>query len=533
MLEACAEARGERLTKGVSWKVRTLKERIQQLITQRKACGAEESSRRKSLCKEIKKLIREKIKLCREARIDTILTEFRGLREIKSILEPQKKQGIACVAGEDGAEHTCRESIAEVFASFYEKLYTNNSSDRQVSGNAAVLSAIQPFSIEELLAALKKMKAGKAKDASGVVAEMLKHGGGALQTSILELFNEVLAQGTSPPDSWRQTRLKVIFKKGDPKLPKNYRPIAILPILYKLFSRMLCHRLQDDVLGAQSPDQAAYRPGYSTEDHLLSMTLLYEHCREWNQELWLGMVDFEKAFDTVDHAKLWVVLSKVGVDACYVDILQRLYACQHAVVDVGVESRKFCLKRGVKQGDPISGLLFLAVVEVCFSKLCAKWRALNARRTGQYYGFVLDTCEEPFTNLRFADDVLLLAQSCADARKMIDHLKGEAEKYGLKLNASKTKILTTATRTLPGSVMVGSQRIEILSHEDSERYLGRKLSLGEYHMTELRNRISSAWAAFHNTVLYFIQTDIRFLQKQSCSNILLRQWLCMGQPAGP
>ena len=104
----------------------------------------------------------------------------------------------------------------------------------------------------ELVAALGKMKAGKAKDGAGIVPEMLKHGDHSLHDTILELFNNILVQGRVPPTSWRLTRLKVIFKKGDPKLAKKYRPIAILPILYRLFSRMLCHRIQDSILAAQS-----------------------------------------------------------------------------------------------------------------------------------------------------------------------------------------------------------------------------------------------------------------------------------------
>ena len=93
--------------------------------------------------------------------------------------------------------------------------------------------AAQASSQNELSTALAKMKNGKAKDGSGIVAEMLKHGGGALREAILELFNAVLVPNAIPPDSWRQTRLKVLFKKDDPKLPKNYRPTSILPILYK------------------------------------------------------------------------------------------------------------------------------------------------------------------------------------------------------------------------------------------------------------------------------------------------------------
>ena len=195
------------------------------------------------------------------------------------------------------------------------------------------------------------------------------------------------------------------------------------------------------------------------------------------------------------------------------DILKRLYEEQVAVVDVGVQSRTFCLKRGVKQGDPISGLLFLAVVEVCFRKLREKWRSLNARRTGQYYGFVLESAGDPLTNLRFADDVLLIAQSRADARKMTEHLATEAAKFGLKINADKTKILTTAAQTRASSVEVGSQRIDIISPENSERYLGRMLCLADYHTAELRNRLKNAWAAFSKYRTVFHSTAYPFLAK--------------------
>ena len=222
------------------------------------------------------------------------------------------------------------------------------------------------------------------------------------------------------PDDWMHTRLIVIFKKGDPKLPANYRPIALLPILYKLFSRMLCVRIQPDLLRAQSVDQAAYRPGFSTEDHLLSVTLMLEKCHEWNIELWVCLVDFEKAFDTVEHATLWKVLEDHEVHSAYVDLLKVLYNGQTATVMAGCRSRKFSLQRGVKQGDPISALLFIAVMEAVFGRLKSKWQGLNAARKWQYYGFVIDDPSEPLTNLRFADDVLMFSRSRADMVKMIN-----------------------------------------------------------------------------------------------------------------
>ena len=84
---------------------------------------------------------------------------------------------------------------------------------------------------------------------------------------------------------------------------------------------------------------------------------------EWRQELWLCLVDFEKAFDTVEHASLWRVLADFGVDSSYIALLRKLYRNQLATVMAGMESRSFALNRGVKQGDPISALLFIAVIE--------------------------------------------------------------------------------------------------------------------------------------------------------------------------
>ena len=95
---------------------------------------------------------------------------------------------------------------------------------------------------------------------------------------------------------------------------------------------MLCARLQDIIMQQQSVDQAAYRKGFSTEDHLLCTTLLVEKCAEWNIPLWLGLVDFEKAFDTVEHNTLWEALRELGVSEPYIGILQNLYAKQCATV---------------------------------------------------------------------------------------------------------------------------------------------------------------------------------------------------------
>ena len=261
--------------------------------------------------------------------------------------------------------------------------------------------------------------------------------------------------------------------------------------------RMFCERIQTTLMSQQSPDQAASRAGYSTEDHLLTVTLMTELCSEWRSELWLGLIDFEKAFDTVEHDVLWEVLKNQGLHPDYIDIIKRLYDGQTAYVQAGAASRRFPLLRGVKQGDPVSALLFIAVMEQCFRSLKKRWKSTNRRRSGQYFGIVIDDPESPLSNLRFADDILLFANSSPDLTKMIAHLRDEAAKYGLRMHLGKTKILSNIPpEERPESLKVGATSIEVLKEGVAERYLGRKLTLDHFHATELANRISAGWAAF-------------------------------------
>ena len=75
---------------------------------------------------------------------------------------------------------------------------------------------------------------------------------------------------------------------------------------------MLCVRLQPYIMEHQSVDQAAYRKGFSSDDHLFTVCQLIERSNEFNFEIWLGLVDYEKAFDTVEHEPLWKMLREQG-----------------------------------------------------------------------------------------------------------------------------------------------------------------------------------------------------------------------------
>ena len=118
---------------------------------------------------------------------------------------------------------------------------------------------------------------------------------------IAQIFNEVMDPSREPPNKWRKTELKVLFKKGDALDPANYRPIASLPILYKLFTRCLCGRIGPTLDSQQSEDQAGFRKHFSCDDHLFVIRQLSEKAAEFCLPLWVVAIDFQKAFDSFSH----------------------------------------------------------------------------------------------------------------------------------------------------------------------------------------------------------------------------------------
>ena len=109
--------------------------------------------------------------------------------------------------------------------------------------------------------------------------------------------------------------------------------------------------------------------GYSTTDHLQALNQTMEKSNEYNLPLCIGFIDYEKAFDTVEHFAIFEALRKTNVNETYINILQNIY--NQATTRVHLDklvSTEFPIHRGVRQGDPLSPKLFTAVMEVVFKK---------------------------------------------------------------------------------------------------------------------------------------------------------------------
>ena len=207
---------------------------------------------------------------------------------------------------------TDRDSIVEIFAKFYEDLYESRQAEeaQELQGDGEQEAAVEPFDEIEMDEALKKIKKGRAADEKGLVAEMLKQGGENLRRVLLGLMNSVISPDAPPPKEWKENVFKVLFKSGDRRQAKNYRPICVLPLLYKLFSTMLYSRLQPVLEKELQQDQAGFRKLFSTVDHLHAFAQIQEKSSECNVELWTCFLDFQKAFDSVEHKAIWEELGE-------------------------------------------------------------------------------------------------------------------------------------------------------------------------------------------------------------------------------
>eukprot|EP00973_Karenia_brevis_P013047 1771438-Karenia_brevis.AAC.1 len=71
----------------------------------------------------------------------------------------------------------------------------------------------------------------------------------------------------------------------------------MLPILYKVFSKLVCERIKAQLISKQSVDQAGFTKGFSTDDHLLVVVRILEAMSEFRTDVWIATIDFRKAFD--------------------------------------------------------------------------------------------------------------------------------------------------------------------------------------------------------------------------------------------
>ena len=142
-------------------------------------------------------------------------------------------------------------------------------------------------------------------------------------------------------------------KKGSAKECSDYCTIALISHASKLMLKILQARLQQYV--HELPDvQAGFRKGRGTKDQIANIWIM-EKAREFQKNIYFRFLDYAKAFDCVDHNKLWKILKEMGIPGHLTCLLRNLYAGQEATVRTGHGTTDwFQIGKGVRQGCILS-----------------------------------------------------------------------------------------------------------------------------------------------------------------------------------
>ena len=214
--------------------------------------------------------------------------------------------------------------------------------------------------------------------------------------------------------------------------------------------------------------------------------------------------DYAKAFDCVDHNKLWKILREMGIPDHLTRLLRNLYAHQEATVRTGHGTTDwFQIGKGVRQGCILSPCLFNLHAEYIMRNA-----GLEETKTG------IKIAGRNINHLRYADDTTIMAESEEEPKSLLMKVKVESEKVGLKLNIQKTKIRASGHipsweidgETVADFILEGSK---ITADGDSSHEIKRRLLLGRKVMTNLDSILKSRDITLSTKVPLVKAMDVR------------------------
>ena len=203
-------------------------------------------------------------------------------------------------------------------------------------------------------------------------------------------------------------------------------------------------------MNCELPDvQAGFRKGRGTRNQIANISWIIEKAREFQKNIYFCFIQHARAFDYVDHNKLWKIMKEMGIQD-HLTCLRNLYAGQEATVRTGHGTTDwFQIGKGVLQG---------CILSPCLFNLDAKYIMRNAGLAEAQAGIKI--AGRNISNLRYADDTTLMEESQEELKSLLMKVKEESEKFGLKLNIQKTKILTSGPIT---SWQIDGETVETVS----------------------------------------------------------------------
>ena len=211
----------------------------------------------------------------------------------------------------------------------------------------------------------------------------------------------------------------------------------------KIYNKMILNRLTPYLDPILRKNQNGFRKGRTTIAQILSLRRIIEEMKNHNKEVTLCFVDFKKAFDSINREVMFKILPLYGIPEQIISAIKALYINTNAkVLTPDGETEQFDILAGVLQGDTLAPFLFILVLDYVLRISLDSNNNLGlllssrqgSRRPSQH-----------LTDLDFADDLALIAESIKNAETLLQSLEEAASAVGLLCNETKTEFISTST----------------------------------------------------------------------------------------
>ena len=326
------------------------------------------------------------------------------------------------------------------------------------------------------------MKTNKSPGIDEIKTEMLKALDKTNTRLLASFFNRVYKVATIPGDMNDSIFLR-IPEKLKAIACREFRIISLMSDFLKLIQRVILKRIKQRIEKEISDMQSCFMKGKGTREGIFNMRTICERYLAMNKHIYACFMDYEKAFDRMNHQRMIKNLQKIGIPGRDIKFIRNLYWTQKAFVRLenGL-SDEILIKRGVRQGCVLSPALFNLYTEMIF-------RVIDDMDGVKIGGLNIN-------NLRYADDTVLIAEIPEQLQEIIDKINEEGKLYGMKINAEKTKtmLISKVTPSAEFHITVDNGAIKEV---DSFVYLGQLLTQDAKFDKEILRRTSIARGTFN------------------------------------
>ena len=373
---------------------------------------------------------------------------------------------------------------------------------------------IDDFTEAEVQAAINVLKTNKAPGPDGCITELFKFLDEENVRSLTKSLN-ALWNAKEVPQEFTRAQVASLYKKGDHDNPENYRPISLLNTSCKIFAYILKVRIAVALDNKIGETQSGFRKGRSTIDPLFCVRRLVDVVEQGYEPLVMIFLDWEKAFDKIDHQKMFASLERLNIPNAMLAAIKALYNKPEFQVSHKHQNSSWMSQRtGIRQGCPLSPYLFILTMHCMFHDVKEAFNDPLNEKTFQGINF---------HELLYADDTLIVAKSFRTANKYLRLVENESHYLHLKLNQSKCSFIAFNCQG-----QLRFQNGEPMTCSNDVTYLGMSVTQRVDPKHEIRKRISSTMAVLKKLDIFWLKAQCSKKWKLTVYNAIITSKVLYG-----